>query len=120
MGLDIPKEKVPGKRISKQLCRVAAIFEVLMELDEASVAVLHEIVVDVLPERVCERTIRRDLDALLAVGFVGCRDVKLARKNLPYKFARIWHLSSPAVLRDRIGAHKRAIERKAKEGRSDE
>jgi predicted transcriptional regulator len=87
-------EKKPGRRISKQLCRAAAIMEVLHRHDEPTVKSIADIVSPLFPFPVCERTIRRDLEALLAIGFVE-------RKTMTRRYASdyyVWSLATPVML----------------------
>lgn len=100
----IPKSKLQGRRISRQLCRAATILEVLHGLPGASTGEVHAIVSDVLPYEVCKRTVHRDLDALYEAGFVKRR---VARYSESASRAMVihWEIETPVELRERIRSH---------------
>jgi hypothetical protein len=62
------KTPMKTKRISVQICRVLAIVECLQSRP-ADVSVISQHVNQTIPSPVSERTVRRDLDALMTLGY---------------------------------------------------
>jgi hypothetical protein len=86
------------RRLSYQICRVVAIMEVLhLQADGICLVTIHEAVNALLPKAVCARTIRRDLDALVIMGFADAGAVTRGHRRL-----RLYRLASPVLLRHRL------------------
>ena len=99
--MNIPAK--PKKRLSLQVCRVMAIFEVLHRLRGATSEEVFASVSSVLPKAVCRRTISRDLQAMIAMGFVEVETIRAMRKNTKLLPTNRYHLSTPVTLREKIG-----------------
>lgn len=89
----------PKKRLSLQVCRVMAIFEVLHRLGGATAKEVFDSVSSVLPKSVCRRTISRDLQAMLAMGFLEMETVSTTSTFS----AKRYFLATPVTLREKIG-----------------
>jgi predicted DNA-binding transcriptional regulator YafY len=64
---------VERKRLSAQICRVLAIVELLRSAT-STISEIAEYVNQVVPEPVASRTIRRDVEALIAMGYCSVAD----------------------------------------------
>lgn len=98
-------ERVFRERLSRQICRIVCIMQVLYRVSEATAFDIHALVNTVLPSPVCERTIRRDLHALAAVEFIESRKVKTRRRLANGFLAKqtcLYALKPPGLINDRI------------------
>ena len=93
----------PKKRLSLQICRAMAIFEVLHRLRGATSEEVFASVSSVLPKAVFRRTISRDLQAMVAMGFVEVETIRAMRKNTKLLPTNRYHLATPVTLREKIG-----------------
>jgi hypothetical protein len=86
------------RKLSVQLCRVAAAMQVLYKAGEASVDEIYLALVPVLPEPACRRTLRRDLESLVRIGICSKSSV------VNFKRGRIcvYALAEPSVLNARL------------------
>lgn len=95
-----------SKRISVQLCRVAAAMQVLHDRGEASISDVYLSIAELMPTKPCRRTVQRDLEALAAVGIVQARQVKTWLRDADGRTLRqlafVYSMASPEALKERL------------------
>jgi predicted transcriptional regulator len=86
-----------GERISSQLLRVLMIMQALYkQVDGLSVSQIS----DAIGGKWCDRTIRRDVETLVALGF--CIRRETLRREGGYNVRRFWYSISVAGVSDKL------------------
>jgi DNA-binding NarL/FixJ family response regulator len=94
---------IKTKRLSVQICRVLAIVECLQSRT-ADIEVISQHVNQTIPSPVSERTIRRDVDALITLGY--CQQHKISH-HARSSFSISWPVRNIAIVETTVIPPKR-------------
>lgn len=97
----------PKRRLSAQICRVLAIVECLQSAP-SSLAEIVEYVNQVIPKPASARTIRSDVDAMIAMGY--CKFIESERCR---QFSIKWPIREVATV-EKVVIPKRQLEKEKK------
>ena len=99
---------VERKRLSAQICRVLAIVELLRSSD-STMAEIAEYVNQVVPKPVASRTIRRDVEALITMGYCSVEESDVNAN----RYSIVWPTREVAVI-EKVVIPKRQLQKEMK------
>ena len=99
---------VERKRLSAQICRVLAIVE-LLQSSPSTMTEIAEYVNQVVPNPVTNRTIRRDVEALIAMGYCSVEESEVAAN----RYSIVWPTREVAAI-EKVVIPKRQLQKETK------